>query len=127
MATDKDLRPRTVSANGATIPALGFAMYGMTTRDMLRVIPAALRAGFRHIDTAQIYGNETEVLEGIARSGISRHEVFVTTKVWVYNYPQKEFAASVDESLRKLRTATSTSCYSIGSSTQFRCPIRSRH
>jgi 2,5-diketo-D-gluconate reductase B len=81
MATDKDLRPRTVSGNGATIPALGFATYGMTTRDMLRVIPAALRAGFRHIDTAQIYGNETEVLEGIARSGISRHEVFVTTKV----------------------------------------------
>ena len=104
IASDKGLCLQTVNANGAAIPALGFGTYGMSTRDMLRMVPAALRAGFRHIDTAQIYGNEGEVGEGIARSGISRHEIFITTKVWVYNYPKRKFAASVDESLRKLRT-----------------------
>lgn len=93
-----------VFANGAKIPAIGFGTYGMTHRDMLRVIPAALEGGFRHIDTAQIYHNEEEVGECIAASCIPRSEVFVTTKVWVANYPNSRFAASVDESLRKLRS-----------------------
>lgn len=50
-----------MNGNGAAIPILGFGTYSMSTRDMLRMIPAALGAGFRHIDTAQIYGNEEEV------------------------------------------------------------------
>lgn len=93
-----------VVANGAKIPAIGFGTYGMERRDMLRMIPAALKGGFRHIDTAQIYRNEEEVGECISASGIPRSEVFVTTKVWVANYPESRFAASVDESLRKLRS-----------------------
>jgi 2,5-diketo-D-gluconate reductase B len=52
-----------VTANGATIPALGFGTYGMPRPDMLRMIPAALNAGFRHFDTAQIYRNEAELVE----------------------------------------------------------------
>ena len=59
-------------ANGAKIPAIGFGTYGMDRRDMLRMIPAALKGGFRHIDTAQIYHNEEEVGECIAASGIPR-------------------------------------------------------
>ena len=51
----------TVAANGARIPAIGFGTYGMDRRDMLRMISAALKGGFRHIDTAQIYRNEDEV------------------------------------------------------------------
>lgn len=93
-----------VFANGAKIPAIGFGSYGMTRPEMLRMIPAALKGGFRHIDTAQIYRNEAEVGECIASSGIPRSELFLTTKVWVANYPESQFAASVDESLRKLRT-----------------------
>jgi 2,5-diketo-D-gluconate reductase B len=93
-----------VTTNGATIPALGFGTYGMARSDMLRMIPAALNAGFRHIDTAQIYRNEAEVGECVAASGLRRKDVFLTTKVWVANYPDRAFAASVDESLRKLRT-----------------------
>src|SRR6266702_810205 len=93
-----------VFANGAKIPAIGFGTYGMDRRNMLRMIPAALKGGFRHIDTAQIYRNEEEVGECVAVSGIPRSEVFVTTKVWVANYPKSRFAASVDESLRKLRS-----------------------
>jgi 2,5-diketo-D-gluconate reductase B len=93
-----------VFANGAKIPAIGFGTHGMARPEMLRMIPAALRGGCRHIDTAQIYYNEELVGEGIASSGIPRSEIFVTTKVWVTNYPQSRFALSVDESLTKLRS-----------------------
>jgi len=93
-----------VLANGARIPAIGFGTYGMKREDMLRMIPAALQGGFRHIDTAQIYRNELEVGECTVSSGISRSELFITTKVWVANYPERRFAASVDESLKNLRT-----------------------
>lgn len=93
-----------VTAGGATIPALGFGTYGMARPDMLRMIPAALTAGFRHIDTAQIYRNEAEVGECVAVSGLRREELFLTTKIWVANYPERAFARSVDDSLRKLRT-----------------------
>jgi 2,5-diketo-D-gluconate reductase B len=93
-----------VFANGASIPAIGFGTHGMTRPEMLRMIPAALKGGFRHIDTAQIYRNEAEVGECIAACGIPRSELFVTTKVWVANYPERRFASSVDESLGKLRS-----------------------
>lgn len=93
-----------VSAHGATIPALGFGTFRMSGPDVLRMVPAVLRQGYRHIDTAQIYGNEAEVGQGIAASGIARGEVFLTTKVWVENYRHEDFLRSVDESLRKLRT-----------------------
>lgn len=93
-----------VAAGGAQIPALGFGTYGMSREDMLRTIPAALDAGFRHIDTAQIYRNEDELGECVEASGLRREDLFLTTKVWVANYGKAVFAASVDDSLRKLRT-----------------------
>ncbi|EHH07324.1 aldo/keto reductase [Agrobacterium radiobacter] len=93
-----------VTANGASIPALGFGTFRIPGPDVLRIVPHALKAGFRHIDTAQIYGNEAEVGEAIAASGIARGEVFLTTKVWVENYKHEAFLASVDESLKKLKT-----------------------
>ena len=86
-----------VSANGAKIPALGFGTYGMARGDMLRMIPEALKAGFRHIDTAQIYRNEAEVGECVEASGIARENLFLTTKVWVANYPANAFSVSVAE------------------------------
>jgi diketogulonate reductase-like aldo/keto reductase len=93
-----------VAANGGAIPSLGFGTYGMSRADTFRMIPAALKAGFRHIDTAQIYLNEGEIGECVARSGLKRGDVFLTTKVWIANYSARSFAASVDNSLRKLRT-----------------------
>ena len=93
-----------VSANGAVIPALGFGSYGMNREQMLRMIPAALKAGFRHIDTAQVYGNEAEVGDCVEASGIARAELFLTTKVWSANYAKRDFARSVDDSLARLRT-----------------------
>ena len=93
-----------VAANGASIPALGFGTVRIPGPDVLRIVPHALKAGFRHIDTAQIYGNEAEVGEAIAGSGVARGDIFLTTKVWVENYRHDAFLASVDESLKKLRT-----------------------
>ncbi|HEX7910807.1 MAG TPA: aldo/keto reductase [Paraburkholderia sp.] len=93
-----------VHARGADIPTIGYGTYGMNAQEVHRVLPAALRAGFRHIDTAQVYGNEAEVGDCVAASGIARAEVFITTKVWVSNYHPRHFGASVDESLRKLKT-----------------------
>lgn len=93
-----------VSVNGASIPALGFGTFRMPGADVLRMVPYALNLGFRHIDTAQIYGNEAEVGEGLASSGVARGDVFLTTKVWVDHYRRDAFAASVNESLKKLKT-----------------------
>lgn len=95
---------QTVSANGANIPALGFGTFRMPGPDVLRIVPQAIKLGFRHIDTAQIYRNEAEVGEAIQASGAARGDIFLTTKVWVDNYKHDAFLASVDESLKKLRT-----------------------
>lgn len=93
-----------VHAGNAAIPAIGFGTYGMTGDDIYRVIPEALRAGFRHIDTGQIYRNEAEIGDCVVASGIPRSDIFLTTKVWVSNYSARHFDASVNESLRKLKT-----------------------
>ncbi|UVK38786.1 aldo/keto reductase [Mesorhizobium sp. AR10] len=95
---------QTVTANGGHIPSLGFGTYGMTGPALSYIVTASLQAGFRHIDTAQIYSNEADVGEGVAAFGLSRSDVCITTKVWVSNYAPAQFALSVDESLRKLRT-----------------------
>lgn len=93
-----------VTANGATIPALGFGTYRMPGEEVLAVLPQAIKQGFRHIDTAQIYRNEAEVGEAIAGSGTARSDIFLTTKVWVSKYHHDAFVASVDESLKNLQT-----------------------
>lgn len=93
-----------VTANGARIPALGFGTWRIEGADAVRMVRHALAAGYRHIDTAQIYGNEAEVGEALASSGVPRSEIFLTTKVWVKNFKTANFANSVNDSLQKLRT-----------------------
>lgn len=93
----------TVTAQGAEIPALGFGVFRMTDAEVERIVPAALEAGFRHFDTAQIYQNEAALGRALERAGACRDELFLTTKVWVDNYSEGKFAASVDESLEKLK------------------------
>ncbi|WP_454851447.1 aldo/keto reductase [Rhizobium binxianense] len=93
-----------VNANGASIPALGFGTFRVEGPDTERMVSHVLKNGYRHIDTAQIYGNEAEVGAGMLRSGVSRGDVFLTTKAWVDNYRHEAFVASVDESLKKLKT-----------------------
>ncbi len=93
-----------VQAGDAAIPAIGFGTYGVSDAEIHRLLPAAIEAGFRHIDTAQIYRNEAAIGDCVAASGIARNEFFLTTKVWVSHYAEAFFEASVNESLRKLKT-----------------------
>jgi 2,5-diketo-D-gluconate reductase B len=91
-----------MEANGARIPALGFAVFRMSDHEIERVVPVALDAGLRHFDTAQIYGNEAALGRALKLAGIPRDELFLTTKVWCDNYSPVRFASSVDESLDRL-------------------------
>lgn len=94
---------QTVKAHGAEIPALGFGVFRMSDAEVERVVPAALEAGFTHFDTAQIYGNEAALGRALQTAGARREDLFLTTKVWVDNYSPEKFAASLDESLDKLK------------------------
>jgi 2,5-diketo-D-gluconate reductase B len=91
-----------IEGHGARIPILGFGT--MTLKDDLCVelVEAALHLGYRHLDTAQMYGNEREVGAGLRRSGVNREDVFVTTKVWFNRLAPGDFERSVDESLERL-------------------------
>jgi 2,5-diketo-D-gluconate reductase B len=91
-----------IESHGARIPAIGFGT--MTLKDELCVtmVDAALRLGYRHLDTAQNYGNEREVGEGLRRSGVRCEDVFVTTKVWFTRLAAGDLERSVDESLQRL-------------------------
>ena len=91
-------------SNGVKMPILGYGVYQVTKDECERCVSDALRAGYRHIDTAQSYFNEEEVGNAIAASGIPREELFITTKVWVEHYGYEACRASVLESLRKLKT-----------------------
>lgn len=95
---------KTVNANGAHIPQLGFGTFRMPEAEVLSILPKALARGFNHVDTAQIYENEAAVGEAIRTSGVARDSIFLTTKVWVANYGRDRFTASVEESLKKLKT-----------------------
>ena len=90
--------------NGVRMPMLGFGVYQTPPEDTERCVAEALAAGYRLIDTAQAYGNEEGVGAAIAKSGVPRDEVFVTSKIWVSNMNFERAAASIDESLRKLGT-----------------------
>lgn len=90
--------------NGVKMPILGFGVYQIPKEDTKQAVLEALKVGYRHIDTAQSYFNEAEVGEAIAESGIPREEIFLTTKIWIDNYGYEKAKASIDESLRKLKT-----------------------
>ena len=91
-------------ANGADIPKLGFGTWQLEDEDAARGVATALKTGYRHIDTAQIYGNEAAVGEGLKQSGLKRDEFFLTTKVWRDKFRDGDLQASVKESLDKLKT-----------------------
>src|SRR5580704_12460427 len=92
-----------VEANGARIPAIGLGTWDLRGRTCARTVEQALRLGYRHIDTAEMYGNEREVGEGLRASGVKRSDVFVTTKVWQDHLAPAELERAAKESLVKLR------------------------
>ena len=85
------------------IPALGLGTFRLQGQVVIDSVRAGLELGYRHIDTAQIYGNEADVGRAMAESGVARDELFVTTKVWTANLAGDRLAASLRESLDKLR------------------------
>ncbi len=89
---------------GATIPALGLGVFRMPGEDTRRMVKESLQLGYRLVDTAQIYGNEAEVGQGIAESGVARDQLFLTTKIWVDHYRAADLLRSTQESLARLRT-----------------------
>jgi 2,5-diketo-D-gluconate reductase B len=92
-----------VTANGASIPLLGLGTWDLRGRACARIVEQALRLGYRHIDTAEMYDNEREVGEGLRASGVSRKEVFVCTKVWPSHFAPPALERAAKESLVRLR------------------------
>lgn len=91
-------------ANGVKMPQLGYGVYQVTKEECKRCVLDALDVGYRAIDTAQSYFNEAEVGEAIAKSGIDRKEIFLTTKVWIEHYGYEQAKESVLQSMEKLKT-----------------------
>ena len=89
--------------NGVEMPILGYGVYQVSREKCERCVLDALKVGYRSIDTAQSYFNEEEVGNAIAKSGVPREEIFLTTKVWLEHYGYDECRASVLESMRKLQ------------------------
>ncbi|MEJ0013142.1 MAG: aldo/keto reductase [Bauldia sp.] len=94
---------QTVSAHGATIPVLGFGTWNISGELCARSVADAIKIGYRHIDTAAGYGNEDRVGEGIRAGGVPREQLFITTKVGPENLAERDFYASVENSLKQLR------------------------
>ncbi len=88
--------------DGHTIPQLGFGVFKVDPAETERIVSDALEAGYRHIDTAAIYGNEEGVGRALAASGIPREELFITTKLWNDRQAGDQPLAAIDESLDKL-------------------------
>src|SRR3954469_24625570 len=94
-----------VEANGAEIPAIGLGTWELRGPTCARLVEQALKLGYRHIDTAQVYENEREVGQGVRSSRVPRDEVFVTTKVWTTHFAPNDLERSTKDSLSKLRLA----------------------
>ena len=90
--------------NGVKIPMLGYGVFQIPTEDTKRCVLDAISVGYRSIDTAQGYFNEEGVGEAVSTCGIPRDELFLTTKIWISNGGYEKAKASIDESLRKLKT-----------------------
>ena len=88
--------------NDVTIPAIGLGVFQSPPEETTSAVEAALRDGYRLIDTAAAYGNEREVAEGVHRSGVAREEVFVATKLWISDYGFEAAKVGFAASLRRL-------------------------
>ena len=94
----------TTLSNGVKMPLLGYGVFLVSPQECERCVLDAISTGYRLIDTAQAYYNEEGVGEAISKCGVKRDELFITTKVWISNAGEAKAAASIDESLRKLKT-----------------------
>ncbi len=91
-------------SNGVEMPLLGYGVFKVAPQECEQCVSDALNVGYRLIDTAQAYFNEEGVGNAISKSGIPRQDIFLVTKVWISNAGEERATASIDESLRKLKT-----------------------
>ena len=91
--------------NGVKMPKLGYGVYQTPPEETERCVLDAIRIGYCSIDTAQAYGNEEGVGNAIVKCGLPREDLFITTKVWISNNGYEKAKASIEESLKKLRTS----------------------
>jgi diketogulonate reductase-like aldo/keto reductase len=91
-----------LTSGGAAIPALGLGTWPLRGDECAEAVATALKTGYRHIDTAAMYGNEEAVGEGLRASGLKRGEVFVTTKVWPDDLAPADLRRSAESSLKRL-------------------------
>jgi diketogulonate reductase-like aldo/keto reductase len=94
--------PNLTLNNGVEIPAIGLGVFQTPPNETRDAVLAALSTGYRHIDTAAAYGNEREVGEAIAKSGVGRSEVFIETKIWISDYGYDQTLHGFDKSAAKL-------------------------
>ena len=92
----------TIEANGAAIPAIGFGTFTLEGESCSEAVLSALKAGYRHVDTARMYGNEREVGAGLKAAALPRDAVFVTTKVWYDDIGRGDLERSAEASLKRL-------------------------
>lgn len=90
--------------NGVQMPQLGYGVYQVKNEECERCVLDAISVGYRSIDTAQSYGNEDAVGSAIAKCGVPRDQLFLTTKVWISNAGYEKAKASIDKSLKNLQT-----------------------
>lgn len=93
-----------VSAKGAQMPALGFGTWSLSGRTCYDAVRAALEIGYRHIDTAQLYGNESEIGAAIRDAGVKRSDLFVTTKIPMGELRAPQIRRNTEQSLQRLGT-----------------------
>ena len=94
--------PNVTLNNGVTLPAIGYGVFQTPPAETAVAVETALKSGYRHIDTAAGYQNERGVGEGLRRSGLTREEVFLETKVWVSDYGYDETLHAFEKSATKL-------------------------
>jgi diketogulonate reductase-like aldo/keto reductase len=87
----------------ALIPLIGLGTWELRGRTCARMVEEALRLGYRHIDTAEMYDNEREVGEGLRACGLKREEIFVTTKIWPSHFAARDLERAAKDSLSRLR------------------------
>jgi diketogulonate reductase-like aldo/keto reductase len=92
-----------IEANGAKIPLVGLGTWELRGRSCARIVEQALRLGYRHIDTAEMYDNERDVGDGIRASGVKRGEFFVTTKIWPSHFAPRALERATRDCLMRLR------------------------
>ena len=91
-----------INVQGTAVPALGFGTWQIQGEACYEAVSDALSIGYRHIDTAQIYGNEVEVGRALGASGVARDEIFLTTKIWNDKVTREEILGAAGESLERL-------------------------